>query len=100
MLILTLFACTTSPVRPKWVSACSVTGPTVTCVNADSVTYAKDDDNVICHWDCAEIGGDEDSPDSGPGLETYSTGLDSVFEPDAEGVCYTVHAHRYDEDCP
>ena len=107
MLILTILACTGSPVRPKWLSACSATAPDVTCVNADSVTRTtteKGEDQILCHWDCAEIRGDEDvpdAPDSGPLNETFTTGLDLVFQLNAEGVCYEkVHAHRFDDRCP
>jgi hypothetical protein len=105
MLVLTILACTRSPVGPKWLSACSATAPEVTCVNADSVTYSKEDgkgeNQIICHWNCAELGGEGDGPDSGPMSETFATGLDLVFQLDAEGVCYeVVHAHRYADRCP
>jgi hypothetical protein len=103
MLALMLFACSTSPVAPKWIAVCGADGPHVTCVNADSVTFGKDG-NVICRWKCAEIGGKEDAgedaPDSGPRLETYKSGLDLVFTPDAAGVCYVMHAHEFHDECP
>jgi hypothetical protein len=102
-----ILACSGSPVRPKWLSACSATTPEVTCVNADSVIRTTTDageEQVLCHWDCAEIGGEEeapDAPDSGPMSEELTTGLDLVFQLDAAGVCYEkVHAHRFDDRCP
>ena len=107
MLVLTILACTGSPVRPKWLSACRATTPEVTCVNADSVTRAtteNGEDQVLCLWNCAEIGGDEDAPDapdSGPRSEPFTTGLELVFQLDAAGVCYEkVHAHLFDDRCP
>jgi hypothetical protein len=105
MLVLLVLACTGSPATPKWLSACSIAAPDVTCVNADSVTRTTTDageDQVLCHWDCVEIGGDEggQAPDSSPLAEPFMTALDLVFQLNEDGVCYElVHAHRFDDRC-
>ena len=104
MLVFLVLACDRTPATPKWLSPCSITAPDVTCVNADSVTRTKTDkgeDQILCHWGCVEIGGDKGGPDSSPLAEPFTTGLDLVFQLDADGVCYQlVHAHRFDDRCP
>jgi hypothetical protein len=118
MLVLLVLACHDTPATPKWLSSCSTTAPDVTCVNADSVTRTKTDegeDQIICHWDCVEIGGDHGGPDSSPLAEPFTTGLDLVFQLQERSVdggdssvadapvysCYEqVQAHRFDDRCP
>ena len=104
ILVLSILACDSTPAAPKWLSACSTTAPDVTCVNADSVKRTKTDegeDQIICHWDCVEIGGDKGGPDSSPLAEPFTTGLDLVFQLNADGVCYEqVQAHRFEDRCP
>jgi hypothetical protein len=100
MLVLWVLACAASPVVPKWISVCDASGPHVTCVNADSVTYTADDEpRVICHWSCAELGDPARAPDDGPRGEPYESGLDLVFELDDDGICYVLHAHEFEARC-